>query len=309
MLYAFDLGSQYGIKHRRRPGIAGERRIVNLRDVGIPEVPLVGRYEYHSAHPGLRTHTHPGTVEICYLVRGRQTYRVDGREYHLTGGDVFLTYPGEPHDTAGRPEDPGILYWTNVRIPRHGGSLLGLPARDSAVLVDRLLHLPERQFAGSARLKLLLDDVFKLYDQPGDPLKRISVVNLMVRYLLEVLHCAQRHSYMRLSPLIAGVVEAIRSNPEKSYPLSALAANAGLSVSRFKARFKAEIGTAPHEFMLHAKTEAAKKLLAEGKRVTEIAIQLGFSSSQYFATVFKRFCEQTPSEFQKSGPIVPLRLA
>ena len=309
MWYPFNLEPQYGIEHRRRPAATGERRILNLHDLGIPEVPLVGRYEYHSARPGLRTHTHPRTLEICYLVRGRQTYRVSGREYHLTGGDVFITLPGEPHDTAGRAEDPGILYWTNVRIPLRGGSLLGLPAHDSAVLAEHLLHLPERQFAGSAALKLLLDDVFDLYDQPGDPLKRISVVNLMIRYLLEVLKCAQRHSHMSLSPLIAGVVETIRSHPEESYPSAVLAAQAGLSVSRFKARFKAEVGTAPHEFVLHVKIEAARKLLAQGKSATEVAFELGFSSSQYFATVFKRFSEQTPSGFKKTGPVVPLRLA
>jgi AraC-like DNA-binding protein len=283
--------------------------MLNLRDMGIPEVPLVGRYEYHSTHPGLRTHTHPGALEICHLARGSQTYRVGGREYHLTGGDVFITLPAEPHDTAGRPEEPGILYWTNVRIPRPGRSLLGLPAGDSAVLVEHLLHLPERQFLGNAAMKLLLEDVFDLYDQPGDPLKRISTINLMVRYLLEVLKCAQRNSRMSLSPLIARVVETIRSRPEESYPLAALAAQAGLSVSRFKVRFKAEVGTVPHGFMLHVKTEAARKLLGQGKSATEIAFELGFSSSQYFATVFKRFSEQTPSEFRKVGPVVPLRLA
>ena len=116
------------------PALAGERRILNLRELGIPEAPLVGRYEYHSAHPGLRTHTHPGIIEICYLARGTQTYRVGGREYHLAGGDVFVTLPGEPHDTAGQPEDRRILYWTNVRMPRRRGSLLTLPARDSAIL-------------------------------------------------------------------------------------------------------------------------------------------------------------------------------
>jgi AraC-like DNA-binding protein len=308
-LYAFDLEPQYGIKHPRRPRPAGERRVLNLRDVGIPDVPLVGRYEYHSARPGLRTHTHPDMLEICYLARGRQTYRVGGREYHLAGGDVFITLPGEPHDTGGQPEDPSILYWTNVRMPRRGRSLLSLPRRDSAALTKRLLHVPERQFAGSAALKLVLDEVFDVHEQPGDPLRRLRLVNLMVRYLLEVLHCAERHSYLRSSPLIAGIVEAIRSHPEESHPLGALAAQAGLSLSRFKARFKAEAGTAPHEFLLQSKAEAARRLLAQGKSVTETAFELGFSSSQYFATVFRRLCGQTPREFQKTGPVVPLRRA
>ncbi len=308
MCYAFDLEPQYKIKHGPRSA-ARERYILDLSTLGIPEVPLVGRYEYHSAHPGLHTHTHPGTVELCYLARGKQTYRVGGQEYHLRGGDVFVTLPGEPHDTGGQPEDPGILYWTNLRVPRRGGSLLGLPARDSAILKRALLNLPERHFAGSPALKLILEEVFDLYHQPSDPLKRIAVVNLMIRYLLEVVNCAQRHPYARLSPTLTQVISAIHSHPEKNHALADLAGQAGLSLSRFKARFKAEVGTAPHEYMLRVKIEAARKLLRDQLAVTEVAMRLGFDSSQYFATVFKRFCEQTPRDFQKSGPIVPLRPA
>jgi AraC-like DNA-binding protein len=309
MCYAFDLEPQYKIKCGRRFAAASERHILDLSDLGIPEVPLVGRYEYHSAHPGLHTHTHPSTLEVCYLARGKQTYRVGGRQFHLTGGDVFVTLPDEPHDTAGQPEDPGILYWINVRMPKRGGSLLTLPARHSAILTRELLNLPERHFAGSPALKLILEEVFDLYNRPDDPLKRIAIVNLMVRYLLEVVSCARRHPYMRLSHALAQIVEMIHSHPEENHLLADLADQAGLSLSRFKARFKAEVGTAPHEYILRIKIEAARKLLRDQLPVTEVAMQLGFDSSQYFATVFKRFCEQTPRDFQKSGPVVPLRPA
>jgi AraC-like DNA-binding protein len=86
-----------------------------------------------------------------------------------------------------------------------------------------------------------------------------------------------------------------------------LAEDAGLSLSRFKTKFKAQIGIAPHEFILRCKVEAAKKfLLEENRNVTNTAMELGFSSSQYFATVFKRFTQQTPLEFCTNGPAVSL---
>jgi AraC-like DNA-binding protein len=309
MLYAFDLEPQYGMKRRRTPAAAGERRILNLRELGIPDVPLVGRYEYHYAHPGLRTHTHPSAIEICYLARGKQTYRIGERQYHLVGGDLFVTVPGELHDTAGQPEDAGILYWINLRIPRRGGSLLGLPARDSVLLVEKLLDLPKRHFSGSVKLKMILDDVFEVYDRPDDPLKRVGMINLITRYLLEVVNCAQGCAHSRLSPGVARIAETIHSHPEENYSLAALAEGAGLSVSRFKARFKAEVGAPPHEYILRSKIEAARKLLQEDWSVTDIAMRLGFASSQYFATVFKRFSDQTPGDFRRAGPIVPLRPA
>src|SRR4051812_19378581 len=121
-----------------RDQVQNERRVLNLADVGLPEVPVFGRYEYRSARPGLATHAHDGAVEICYLERGCQTYRVGVREYNLVGGDVFVTAPGEPHDTGGKVEDRGILYWLNLKMPKQGRSLLILPSTESAALMTLL---------------------------------------------------------------------------------------------------------------------------------------------------------------------------
>ena len=54
-------------------------------------------------------------------------------------------------------------------------------------------------------------------------------------------------------------------------------------------------------YILKKKIEKARSLLLETKlSITAIAFQCGFSSSQYFATAFKRFCRMTPSQFRES---------
>jgi len=285
-----------------------ERRVLNLAAAGFPEVPVFGHYQYCSARPGLATHTHPKTVEICYLERGYQTYRAGGREYQLVGGDVFVTAPDEPHDTGGYPEDRGVLYWLNLRIPKAGGQLLMLPPAESTLLTTRLCNLPERQFAGRPVLKQIFNSIFDLYDQPENAFRQVALANQLVRCILEVIQCAYRHEGLHCSPLIAAIVDRVKSCPEQDYSLADLAEEAGLSLSRFKTKFKAQMGVAPHEFILRCKMDEAKRLLThEGRSVTETAMALGFSSSQYFATVFKRFTQQTPVEFCTNGPVTPLR--
>jgi AraC-like DNA-binding protein len=285
-----------------------ERCILDLAVVGLAEVPIFGRYEYCSARPGLAAHRHPKAVEICYLERGFQTYRVDQREYNLVGGDLFVTAPGELHDTGGHPEDRGILYWLNLRIPQAGEPWLTLPPAESALLITMLSSFPERRFAGRPVLKQIFNKVFELCDEPTKPLVRIAVANQLVRCILEIIDCAYRPEGSQRSPLISRIVERIKSHPEREYSLTSLADEAGLSLSRFKSKFKAQMGIAPHEFILHCKVDAAKQLLVDQRRtVTDTAMSLGFSSSQYFATVFKRFTQQTPVEFCTKGPAVPLR--
>ena len=53
------------------------------------------------------------------------------------------------------------------------------------------------------------------------------------------------------------------------------------------------------EYGLRLKIEKANHLLNANKRsITDIAYDLGFSSSQYFATVFKRYQSITPGEYR-----------
>jgi len=298
--------------------------MLDLSSIGLTGVPVFGRYEYYSARPGLRTHAHPDAIEISYLERGCQTYRTGGREYHLVGGDFFVTAPGEPHDTGGQVEDRGVLYWMILNIPKRSQSILMLPPKESMLLVNEISTLPHRHFPGNAALKQELDEIFGFYEQlqqgsqfpsAADELTavrliRIAVANQLVRFLLEMIGCARRHQGAHHSSVISRLVERIKASPEQNYSLVELAAEAKLSLSRFKRKFKAEIGIAPHDYILRCKIEAAKRMLCErGMSVTDTAMELGFSSSQYFATVFRKFTRQTPVEFSSQRSAVPLRSA
>jgi AraC-like DNA-binding protein len=72
----------------------------------------------------------------------------------------------------------------------------------------------------------------------------------------------------------------------------------GLSSSRFYEAFKAVTGTSPKDYLMRRKTDYANKWLAEDPDVTitDVAHTLGFSSSQQFATVFRRYQGTTPTE-------------
>ena len=73
---------------------------------------------------------------------------------------------------------------------------------------------------------------------------------------------------------------------------------ARLSESRFKAWFREEMGIAPAAYRQRRRIEAAQRLLQESpSNITAIAHELGFSSSQHFATVFKRHTGRSPSEW------------
>lgn len=261
----------------------------------------LGRYHYTAARRALPEHRHRNALEICYLVKGRQTYRVGETSYRLRGGDVFITFPGERHSTGGTPEEKGILYWLILSAVPVKAGLLGLPEREGTQLMKQLLGLHKRHFRGSSNnMKVLLDRFTRLYYQPNHPLKRCQLSHHLLGFLLEVLSSANgKQSIAQLKDL-APALTHIHRHLDEPISIPELAGLCGLSTARFKVRFREENGVPPGEYIQRARIQAAMQLLSESQlSITQIAFELGFSSSQYFASVFKRFTGSTPREAEK----------
>ena len=272
-----------------------DRLVLDLRALGIPEVPMLGRYNFTHAHSGLVDHAHPGAMEICFLQKGTQIYRVGRKDYVLRGGDVFVTFPGEEHSTGEAPQEKGVLYWIHFVLPGKSAGFLNCPAAEARKLTAQLLALPNRHFSGSPLLQTILDEVLSAATSGRNPLRRIFLNVKLTEFLLLVLDCSNRNPKPGLSSATNALLRTIDAQIEESLTVGDLAARMSLSVSRFKARFKQEIGIPPAEYVLRCKISAAKRLLAQpGATVTDTAFRLSFSSSQYFATVFKRYTGRSP---------------
>lgn len=269
---------------------------LHTRALGVPGLVEIGRYRYASAYEGLRLQTHRGGIEICFLARGRQTYRVNRGIYRLRGGDQYVVFPGEPHDSAGLPEEKGVLYWLFVQLEPRRRPILFLDVRASAELKRALLALPARHFAAGAGTENLLEEIIAAAQKGRAPLDRLATAALVLRYLFATLRAAHRHQRLRPSPRIQRCLDHVETHVEEPLSVPELARFARLSESRFKKRFRREAGLPPKEFVLRCKIEAAARRLAlPGARVTAVAHALGFSSSQYFATVFRRYLGRSPT--------------
>ncbi len=278
---------------------APHRRVVDLRRDGLTEIPMLGMYSYSRARPDLPVHRHAGGWEICFLERGSQTFEVQEQVYRLRGGDVFLTFPDEPHSTGGSPSEPGVLYWLNLRSPAARQRLLGLPRAEGAMLLAALADLPHRHFRATTPTKALFKELFRWHDSPAGPDKTLRMRLAVARLLLEIIDAARRRAKSPSSERITEIIRLIRSQPERDFGLDDLARHARLSLSHFKKRFKSETGLSPRQFILRDKIEAAKRVLCDhDTSVTNLALDLGFVSSQYFATVFKRITGLTPSDYR-----------
>jgi AraC-like DNA-binding protein len=276
-----------------------ERRILDFRPLGFRDVVLLGRYNYAAVRQRLEEHCHGNMVEICYLERGQQTYFVGQQRFDLNGGDVFITYPGETHGTGKAPEGKGVLYWLLMRVPGPKERFLSLSPTMGRQLMESLLNMPSRCFKGGEPVARTLHRICGVYDQPANPLRPVELQNLLLRFLLDVLEASHR-APTSISPVIARVQAFVEHNHDSVMTVRQLARLAHLSEPRFKSRFKQEVGIPPGEYILRQKIEHAKAHLASNvPSITETAMRFGFSTSHYFATVFKRYNGETPSQYRQ----------
>ena len=81
--------------------------------------------------------------------------------------------------------------------------------------------------------------------------------------------------------------------------MSDVARRFGYNQTYLSSLFKRETGKPLAGFINEVKVDEAKRLLrATDKPIVEIAVALGFSSQNYFQTVFKRFSGLTPEAYR-----------
>lgn len=271
----------------------------NLADSQLPEIPVFGIDRQMFAEAGIPMHIHKGLMEIHLIKQGEQVFHVAGRDYTVRSGEFFVTWPDEPHSFGGQPHSRCLIYWTQFRLPCRRASLFGLTAARAQPLLQSLRHLPQRHIPGSDAIATLFEEMFHIQQNTAGPTKSLELASRFVQWLIEVIRCAYRQPRGRLSTDIAAVVRRIENDPLATPTLKELADSACLSLSRFKAKFKQQTHLPPREFLLRCKISRAKKWLREmDMPITTMAHQLGFSSSQNFATIFKRYVSLPPREFR-----------
>jgi len=74
-----------------------------------------------------------------------------------------------------------------------------------------------------------------------------------------------------------------------------LCQEANISLSTLQHSFKTYFGRSPAEYINYRKIQRSKELLLAGKNITETAMCMGFGSSDYYSTVFRKFNGTSPS--------------
>jgi AraC-like DNA-binding protein len=100
--------------------------------------------------------------------------------------------------------------------------------------------------------------------------------------------------------------DLLRDWEDEPLPVSAVARASGLTRFHFIRLFKAIFGETPHQYRSRAQIEKARHLLIlTNLSITEICMEVGFSSLGSFSALFSRRAGMSPSEFQRRYRTAP----
>jgi len=266
----------------------------------IDELQQLGWSIFTEASPGaLGEHWHAEEYEICYVLRGNLTWWAQQTSYDLHPGDLFLTWPREPHGGVNGVMHPCELLWLGLRLPP-SGPCLGLTAAEADALREELAALPRRHGRGAGEVRQHFERLF-LAHQRGGPLAP-GLVRATLVLLCNCVLCDLNREPGRTaaSPRVERAIVHLHRHFDQPLRIDDLVAASGLGGSQFRTLFKRQTGHAPAEYLTLLRVRHAQKLLCKAEpTITDIAFRCGFRSSQYFATVFRRHSGMSPRAFRR----------
>jgi AraC-like DNA-binding protein len=240
---------------------------------------------------GLAAHRHIGW-ELCWVRTGLVDRWSSAGVAEIGPGWCYLTPPGTLHGTLTGGLEPCELWWIQldpVRLP-------GLDRSERAALIAALSCCPSSFPAGDllGPWQDALAAAGALAQAGGSPLARLGLRACLHRLLVAALVRPPAR------PLPARLERAMHRAEEGPAGVGTLARIAGCSPSALGRLFRTWTGEGTRAWLQRQRLrEAKRRLAATAQDITAIALDLGFPSSQHFATSFRQATGLTPTRYRR----------
>ena len=235
-------------------------------------------------------HTHD-FFELECILSGRGTHLLNGREYPLKEGSVYLLTPTDVH--AVRVEKPlryyGVMFSEEIFRADGLGDLLlrcrGIQMELSEAEQHRLLPLLSQLTEESAGKSLFMAEYVR------------SLLQCILILLLRKMGGEETESGG-----VRGALLYIQRHFREDLTLEGTAAAVGLSSHYFSEVFHRTVGRTFSCYVAELRTQYAHNLLVSGgKSVTEICYASGFGSFSSFSRAFRRQYGRSPQQILREA--------
>lgn len=282
---------------------------------GMPELLSVGLWDAAQRQDWKSDWHRNEGVKLAFLSRGRMTFGIDGKVTAIQRGDLCITRPWQVHMFGDPCVPPSRLQWLilDVGVVRPNQSwrwpdwFMFLPS-ELGRLTD-LLQLNEQPvWRATLPLQRCFQNLADLTEDLATEMLETRLKLALNELFLELL-CLLEEQTVELDRYLTSTrrtveiaLRDIAAGASEQWTLDSMAEHAGLARTRFSYYCRLITGYRPTEFLNNHRVAIAQRLLCANPdmSVTEIALESGFGSHQYFSTVFRNLTGLTPREYRLS---------
>lgn len=261
---------------------------------------MIRIYHHKEISPKYTTELHTHTEhELYFLLSGQRRYFIRHSIYDLTPGNLILIPKGALHKTVSRNKqgyDRFVLFFSDEDL-RSLSDALGTDAYGK-LLEMGCIHLPAEAVQ---RITLQLKQMQQEYSTQPE-LYRVYLEMQLQLVLLTVLRCGtpQPKCAENTAEKIQKVTHYINQNFHQPITLRDAAKMACLEDTYFSKQFKAFTGFGFLDYLTQIRLQEAQQLLrTTALSLGDISELCGFSGSNYFGDVFRRYTGISPSAYRK----------
>jgi AraC-like DNA-binding protein len=255
-----------------------------------------------------RPHYHDFS-ELVIVAGGRGRHVLQGESFPVSGGDVFVLQGRQIHCFREREGlelinvmyDPdGLALPTRQlrRLPGYSALFMLEPAFRRAHRFSSRLHLDRSALGSVEALVRQIEEESRSQTVGHEAMLLSLLVHLMT--FLSRRYGQSRDTEARALLRVGQLIRTLEQDYTQPWTLEQLAERAHLSRSSLMRTFRKATGQAPIDYLISRRIEAAMRDLQQTQRsVTEVALDSGFSDSNYFARQFRRVCGCAPSDFRR----------
>ena len=252
--------------------------------------------------------TETKNVRIYYIIEGKFEWVINHQHYILYPGDLALILPDQ--NFGGKKDflDIGALAWIHIQLDDIDvtgkmtfGKWSGL-SENEGLTIGKILLLNNTSVIVKTRdaWKIFQDIEHEIFNREIGYGTRVNQLLDSLFILIARQSTRQNNSRRDFPQIFMKLEQTLRQSLEYQWTVEEMAALVGLGTTAFTEKVKNYTGFSPLNYLINIRiSEAIKLLKRRDVNVTDIALSIGFYSSQHFSTTFKKLTGYTPGEFRK----------
>lgn len=241
--------------------------------------------------------------ELFYLKTGKCVYTIKDMEYQLKAGDFLIIAPGESHFTRYEGQAPCeriIFCCQKTAFPEefqeNFPEVIDILDRSCKITLEQ-----KKQYETDRLIQKILQEN-NLMDEYSSETIRYLLLCLLLTLKRDGNFMVKTKAKETYSKDINDAVEYITRNFSLPLTLEDVAEHVGLSPTYFSKKFHLTTGSTFKEYLNKIRIlQARQMLLTTDDSITKIALNCGFSSSNYFKDIFHRMMGISPRNYRKKS--------